>query len=105
MSDFLFLASTALPQLRATRLASPHAHWRGPRRSVVGGGDVVAVRRVHRVGRGVGDVVALVENVDLAAWLDDHRRAVTATRWKARTHVRHRAPRLAAVGRSLHDGV
>ena len=78
---------------------------RRPRRAPIRRRREVADSGVHRVGRRVRDVVALVEHVDAAVGLDDERREVAAARREARADRDDRAPRLPAVRRALHDGV
>ena len=85
-------------------VARPELHGRRPRRAAVGRRREVFVARVHCVRVRVGDVVALVEQVDAAVRLDHHRSAVAAAGRKTRARMCHRPEGRAAVGRPLqHD--
>src|SRR5207249_606481 len=76
-----------------------------PRFALICRARVIAEGRFHGVGSRVGDVVALVEDVDLPAGVDHHRRAVAPAGGETRADVSHLAPCFALVGRLLHDDV
>src|SRR5205085_6695599 len=78
---------------------------RGPGVSAVDGRCEIAVRGVQGVGRGVGDLVALVEQVNSAARLHHKRCAVSAARRKPRAYMHHRAERPAAIVGLLHHDI
>src|SRR2546427_9155232 len=80
-------------------------YGRRPGATAVDGRREITVRGIHGIGRGAGDVVALVHNVDPTIRLDHHRGAVATAGRKTGTDMDERAERLATVDRLLHDDV